>query len=58
MRLSLLVGTVVLTTMLVACGGKSKDEGAMAPSQNGSDTSATHDEHAPMPNPNEGSSGE
>lgn len=58
MRLSLLVGTIVLATMLGACSGKSKDEGAMAPSQAPSEPAKGEEQHAPAPGPHEGSSGE
>jgi hypothetical protein len=57
MRLSLLVISVLTATMLMACSGKSNNEGAMAPGQGSSDN-GTHKEHPTTPNPNEGSSGE
>jgi len=57
MRISLLICTALLATTLVACS-KHKEEGAAMAPQSPSAPAQGHDEHAPNPNPNEGSSGE
>ena len=57
MRISLIICTALLATTLVACS-KHKEESGMAPTQSPSEPAQGHEEHAPKPNPNEGSSGE